>query len=583
MIRRVVWFRSLKFVFPATIITASLLISSISFLFSEYAIKDEVSQTVKTNVRHRLNLLQGAIGLFEKLDRNDVYRQLLSSIISEADFIKLLIVQKDGRIISSNNSFDTGRLWTQVVHPVDEGKLEQALARRGTELTVDTEGELLEGYAPLCYSKKNIRARDCGFILYRIDLGYHFQKSLSNLRKELLLNAIGIMLLGIFLILIIHFKFTNRAQAMMMGMKVFAEGEHGHRVPMSGMDELSFLGRDINQLFEQVNSDRVKIRANEKKLDAIFNTVLEGIVTIDEQGIIQSCNASACKMFGYDADEMIGQNVNMLMPAEVSSEHDGYLKNYLETGLSKIIGKGRDVEARRKDGRTFQAELSIAETKINNARLFTGVLHDITERKHLEAALVKANELLFKSNLQLKDNARTDALTGLSNRRQFDYILHEEMNRAARQQLPVTLIMCDVDFFKLYNDSYGHQSGDDCLSRIGTVLRQSFKRSGELPARYGGEEFAVILPGVDTEAARFQAEQFLAAVRGLGIEHKASKLRLGIVTMSMGLATLVPQSADSDSKQLIKMADEALYTAKAQGRNSVAVYGGDTAASNNKG
>ena len=544
-------------------------------MVSKAAIEQDVTRVVRENVHNRLNLLQGAIGLYTQFNSNQVYRQILSSIISEPDFIKLLIVDKQGYVLSSNAAADAGKLWVDVISPLDQGKLEQALLRQGTEIVVGKRDGNLEGYSALCRSSGGLRDKDCGFILYRVSLKYHFDQTLSNLYFELLFNAAGILLFGIFLIVFIHFNVTRRARLLIEGMRKFASGSRSYRLSVSGGDELASVGENINALFDRVNSDHDKIRRNEKQLESIFNSVVEAIITIDDRGIIQNCNQGVTTLLGYQKHELIGKNIKIIMPEQHARRHDGYMEKYIETGVAHIIGKVRDLEALHKNGSLIPIALTVAEARFDDTRLFTGVIRDISDRKNLEAALVKANELLFKSNLQLKDNARTDALTGVANRRQFDYILGEELKRASRQQLPISMILCDVDFFKLYNDTYGHQMGDECLVKIGTVLRQIFKRSGELPARYGGEEFAVILPGVNAEQARAQAEQLLQAVRALAIEHKASKLSLGVVTLSLGVVSLDADSATADPKAIIRMADEALYVAKGRGRNCVVVYGGE--------
>jgi diguanylate cyclase (GGDEF)-like protein len=169
--------------------------------------------------------------------------------------------------------------------------------------------------------------------------------------------------------------------------------------------------------------------------------------------------------------------------------------------------------------------------------------------------------------------SRTDALTGLPNRRRFDEIKHEEVRRALRMQSPLAVMMIDVDWFKYYNDTYGHAAGDDCLVAVADILRNAFQRTGELAARLGGEEFVVMLPGSDQASAVSAAERTREAVQALELAHKESPLRT--VTISIGLAVLHQEStqgmlAECVFEQLLRRADEALYVAKANGRNRVA-------------
>ena len=570
------WIYSLRFIFPVVITLSALLVVFLSFAVARNTVQGDIVSVVSENIHNRLGFMQGAIGLYSQSDNQGEYRQLTSSIISEPDFVKLLVIDHKGRVVSSNAVRDIGSLWLDVIQPLDHGLLERALEHIGTEVTVDPARNFAEGYSALCSTGGKLRQRQCGFILYRVNLNYHYERLLHSLYTEFVYSFIGISLFGLFLIIFIHRMVTRRSQVLIEGMKRFAAGDRRVRMRIKGRDEIGDLSSGVNHLFERIRTDEEKILKNEKQLDAIFSTVVDSIITIDEKGIIQSCNPATLKLFGYERTELLGRNVKMLMPQAHSMQHDQYLKNYLTTGVAKVIGKGRDVEGQHKNGNIFPIELAVSETLIDGKHLFTGVIRDVSERKHLESALVKANELLFQSNLKLKDSARTDVLTGVANRRQFDYILGEEIKRAARLQGSITLLLADVDFFKLYNDTYGHQMGDECLARIGNVLREVFKRSGELPARYGGEEFAIILPSVDPQFAMERAQQLLQRVRELEIEHGSSRVA-EFVTLSIGVVTMIPDKDNPDVKVLINRADEALYLAKARGRNTVSVYGEESA------
>lgn len=171
------------------------------------------------------------------------------------------------------------------------------------------------------------------------------------------------------------------------------------------------------------------------------------------------------------------------------------------------------------------------------------------------------------ANQELKRLATLDGLTGLANRRRFDEYIEQEWQRLAREQEPLSLILCDIDFFKLYNDTYGHQAGDDCLKQVATALRHSVKRPADLVARYGGEEFAVILPHTTAAGAFCLAKSIHQQVRQLRLAHPGSTVSQ-YVTLSLGVAGLIPCSGVTPAK-LIAAADAALYEAKTTGRDRV--------------
>jgi len=177
---------------------------------------------------------------------------------------------------------------------------------------------------------------------------------------------------------------------------------------------------------------------------------------------------------------------------------------------------------------------------------------------------------LREANQVLQKLSSLDGLTGVINRRSFDQSLSTELKRGAREGWPVSVILFDIDFFKLYNDLYGHQAGDNCLKQVATTLHSNIKRGGDLVARFGGEEFAVLLPNTGLEGAAQVAEYMRQSIEELGIPHGSSSIH-SVVTISGGVATAGPD-VGYDMEKVLARADEALYAAKARGRNRTEVF-----------
>ena len=196
--------------------------------------------------------------------------------------------------------------------------------------------------------------------------------------------------------------------------------------------------------------------------------------------------------------------------------------------------------------------------------MFEALLHTIGMAFLLLALMKERAEL--RATTQLRDLAMHDGLTGLGNRRQFDETLETEFRRAVRNRQPLALLMIDVDHFKAFNDTYGHQSGDDALCAVASAIGQAVRRPGDLAARYGGEEFAVLLPGTGEGSAALLAEVIHAAIAGLRIQHAGGAQ--GLVTVSIGVAAITPNAGSSRPDKLVRAADRALYEAKASGRNN---------------
>ncbi len=192
--------------------------------------------------------------------------------------------------------------------------------------------------------------------------------------------------------------------------------------------------------------------------------------------------------------------------------------------------------------------------------------------KPFQPIVVKARvnthmNLKMKSDM-LETLAAIDGLTHIYNRRKFDETLDLEWRRTARARTPLSLIMLDIDHFKLFNDNYGHARGDDCLKRVADALKNALQRPGDFIGRYGGEEFAVILADSDPEGARHMAEKLRQAVADLKIPHEYSDTA-SCVTISLGVATLRAPSADVSLEKFIDAADDMLFQSKKNGRNQV--------------
>lgn len=190
-------------------------------------------------------------------------------------------------------------------------------------------------------------------------------------------------------------------------------------------------------------------------------------------------------------------------------------------------------------------------------------MKDITERKKHEKALENANT-------KLERLAVTDGLTQLANRRIFDETLQKEWLRMRRVQQPISVILSDIDFFKRYNDHYGHPQGDACLQAVADCIKSSVHRPADMVARYGGEEFVIILPNTTSDGAFKVAEKIRTNVSSLKQEHAGSEVN-DFVTLSLGVATIIPPMKGVHPDDLVKTADDALYASKDAGRNIVTV------------
>lgn len=225
---------------------------------------------------------------------------------------------------------------------------------------------------------------------------------------------------------------------------------------------------------------------------------------------------------------------------------------------STLLGfVGCDMVARKRDW---------TSSDIRRLKLVGNMIANTIQNVNYRQSLQKVQLELMNANQELQVLAANDGLTGIANRRQFDTVLQQELHRCCRDNMPLCLMLIDIDYFKDFNDNYGHLAGDDTLKQVANTLQQQLKREGELVARYGGEEFAVILPRADFAEATLIAEHLKTTIAQLAIEHSHSSWQQ--LTISIGFSHLIPLK-NTSTLSMIEKADTALYQAKAAGRNRV--------------
>ena len=282
------------------------------------------------------------------------------------------------------------------------------------------------------------------------------------------------------------------------------------------------------------------------------------ILLADLDGIPRYISEAVYALTGWKPQETMNRGF-----AEVVHPSDLAVVEKLMTELRNGADSGTvEYRVHRRRGGYVWVEGSFRRVNDAAIGLRTGVLQvvrDISERKLAEEKLRAANRVL-------EGIAAVDGLTGVANRRRFDEMLDREWRRGLREQQPLSIVLLDVDLFKLYNDTYGHLRGDSCLKQIAESALDVVTRPGDLVARYGGEEFAIILPGTETHGAERVAREICDTLRARQLAHSASPF--GVVTISAGYASVVPQLGQSPP-DLIEVADRALYEAKRKGRNLV--------------
>lgn len=295
---------------------------------------------------------------------------------------------------------------------------------------------------------------------------------------------------------------------------------------------------------------------------SILNNTAESIITADMSGIIINANKATENMFGYESHKLIGQNVSILIPSEHAEQHDKYISHYKATDKNSVIGRGRELYARREDGSRFPVLIYISSFNWHEAHYLIASITDITERKKLEQEQESYRQ-------QLEKLSNCDGLTGLFNNRHLKEILEIEFNRSYRYKTPLCCILLDIDFFKSINDTYGHLFGDFVLKTVASVIKEGCRKS-DFTGRYGGEEFVVLLPNTDLNQARLFAKKLFEAIKTT--DYCDDKNQISI-TVSVGVSFF--HDGIEKYTDILAEADQAMYQAKNSGRDRICVFGQD--------
>jgi diguanylate cyclase (GGDEF)-like protein/PAS domain S-box-containing protein len=304
---------------------------------------------------------------------------------------------------------------------------------------------------------------------------------------------------------------------------------------------------------------RVSLESSESRFRLLAEAASDVIMLLDLEGKCRYLSPAVSEVLGFETAQLLGTNLRQLVSFEDLPE--------LETMFRRCHDgiRSRSVELRCRNASQNYLWLEMKTRSYTHPVSgvpagFVAVARDISPRKAEEEARQQAFDLVDRLS-------KSDPLTGVANRRHFDHTLEAEWLRAARESNPVSLLMLDVDYFKRYNDVYGHIKGDECLRRIALTIQANMRRPADLLARYGGEEFVVLLPNTDAAGANTLADAIRRSVFECRIPH-AGNAASQVISVSVGAATVSPHQ-NMSQLDLLDLADQALYRAKSLGRNCV--------------
>ena len=398
-------------------------------------------------------------------------------------------------------------------------------------------------FAEVRRSLNNIEARLNSLSAAGVLDSLHLAEAVNSFLWRVTTIAVVLMLLGY---LAYEITIRHPIEQVVRALEALGRGEAFTPLLKTRTYETDTLLRAFREMQSQV-------QARELRLASILDNASDGIITIRENGIIETFNNAAETLFQYREQEVLGKSVNMLMPHPTRDEHDAYIRRYVETGAQRIMGNEVNVNALRKDGTVFPMSIKVSELILDGKRYFTAIVSDVSERK----AMLD----------NLRHLAEHDSLTGLYNRQYFTDELERVVQRSLRQGgIDCALLYIDLDNFKFVNDTMGHLAGDQVLIEVSNLLTKRTRKS-DLVARLGGDEFAVLLYDVNETQAAAVAEEYRQLLSDYQFRHDGKVIDVGC---SIGVAMF--EHGIKGREELMARSDVSCHLAKRAGRNSVHMF-----------
>jgi diguanylate cyclase (GGDEF)-like protein/PAS domain S-box-containing protein len=377
-------------------------------------------------------------------------------------------------------------------------------------------------------------------------------------------SLMKIITICLFAIFAVHISkdFSVPIKRLLEGTRRLSKDELGYRISVLSKDEIGELAGTFNMMVDVIQEKTEAINSTRGYLEKILKDTYDVVITTDKNANIVEFNAGAERILGYTKGEVRGK------PVERFYSNKNEIKELMERIQSEGVVKNHETKLKSKQGGIIDMMITISQLKDNSGN-FIGTVSmgkDLIEKKELESKLKR-------KNIELERLSMTDNLTGLYNRRHLYTELEREMDRARRQNYPLSMILFDIDEFKKYNDTYGHQEGDVVLQKVGKLVPKHIRYNVDSGYRYGGEEFVIIMPQADREKALDIAERIRLAFEGCKFYENApsGSSTKKCLTVSIGIEEL---KTGYDTKQFIANADAAMYESKRLGGNVISTASG---------
>ncbi len=385
----------IKYLLPLLLLFFTITATTAIYLFDRQELTNHVEQRLLKEAQDRLSGIQGTLELLLELGEFDGITRQIAAFSALPDNLALLVSDARGRIIASNRQVDRERE-LYVTHPEVEPLITtQVIQNRSVATRIAEDGSWIDAYASVCTRSEGALRRDnCGLLYHRIDLTYHQRIALQPLNIQTRNIAVALSVAALLLAYLIHTLLFRRTEVLAAVVGRYAQGERSVRSRLQGRDEVARLAAHVDAMMEQIEGDERELQAKEQRLKTLFNSVHDSIIVTRLNGEICSFNRAAETLFGYRASEIVGKNINLLMPSKDRPAHVAHMNHY-QSGkrASTVIGQGRTLTACNRQGEEFPVEVTISEMRNGDSTELIGVIRDISVRKRAEEQLLLSRQV----------------------------------------------------------------------------------------------------------------------------------------------------------------------------------------------
>jgi len=534
---------SIKKVYIVALCVVVCLVSIITVPIHTYQEFHQIDEEVKQSIRQEGKEFQEVFNYFLKTKDIPQIQRTMFLMKSHANFLTTGLSDPQGILLASDQTDMVGR-------PQKEALEKYGITRIPAGVVDCTKANSYYFvFYPVTFPSSDAASRsETGLFWLAYRTAGLRSRSLQGAISYALLYASLIVLLFSLFGIILYRSAVSRLFQILNAIKRFGDGEREIRFEVKGKDEIARIASTLDNMAHTIKQAELLLKENEGKINSTIRLLDQYVITsrMDIDGKLTDVSEAYCHLSGYPKEELLGKRYDFLIHPDMPEELLHKMWDRISHGN---VWKG-EIKSVKKNKEPYWEDVTIKPTPGEGGKVveYTTIRTDITDRKKVEAISIR------------------DELTGLFNRRHFNQTFQNDINRSFRDKRGFCFLLLDIDYFKRYNDTYGHMEGDHVLKEIGELLQKLLQRSGDKTFRLGGEEFGIIAHIDRPEECKILGEKLLKGTTELQIEHRTSDV-FRYVSISIGICYILPESMPVSGDFIYKMADDELYRAKRTGRN----------------